>query len=126
LPHVAAPLPPRATLSGMCPDRWLGVELRHLAALAAIAGEGSFRGAADELGYVQSSVSEQLATLEQVVGVRLVERAPGTGPLALTPAGEMLVRHADDILARVAAARAEFGRFIGDADESARCAGGST
>jgi molybdate transport repressor ModE-like protein len=110
----------------MCPDRWLGVELRHLAALAAIAGQGSFRGAADELGYVQSSVSEQLATLEQVVGARLVERAPGTRPLALTPAGELLVRHADDILGRVATAKAELGGLIGGSDESARCAGGST
>jgi molybdate transport repressor ModE-like protein len=101
-------------------DRWLGVELRHLAALAAIAGEGSVGGAADELGYAQSSVSEQLATLEHVVGARLVERAPGTHPLSLTPAGELLVRHADDILARLAVARAEFERLIGDSDEVAR------
>jgi molybdate transport repressor ModE-like protein len=104
---------------------WLGVELRHLAALTAIAGEGSFRGAADELGYGQSSVSEQLATLERVVGARLIERSPGTHPLSLTPAGELLVRHAEDILARVAAARAELGRLIGESDESGRGGGGS-
>jgi molybdate transport repressor ModE-like protein len=104
-------------------DRWLGVELRHLAALSAIAGEGSVRGAADELGYAQSSVSEQLATLEHVVGARLVERSPGTRPLSLTPAGELLVRHADDILARLAVARAEFGRLIGHSDEIAHGGG---
>jgi molybdate transport repressor ModE-like protein len=95
----------------MCRDQWLGVELRHLAALAAIAGEGSFRGAADQLGYVQSSVSQQLAALERVVGARLVERSPGTRPPALTPAGELLLQHAESILAQVKAAKADLDRL---------------
>jgi DNA-binding transcriptional LysR family regulator len=92
-------------------DRWLGVELRHFAALAAIASEGSFRGAADRLGYVQSAVSQQLAVLEKVVGARLIERSPGTSPLALTAAGEMLLHHADEVLARISAAKADLGRL---------------
>lgn len=86
---------------------WFGVELRHLAALAALAEEGSFRGAADALGYVQSAVSSQLAHLEQVLDVRLVERQRGPGAIHLTEAGSVLLSHASDILARFEAARAD-------------------
>jgi DNA-binding transcriptional LysR family regulator len=88
-------------------ERWLGVELRHLAALVAVAQEGTFRRAADELGYVQSAVSQQISFLERTVGTRLVERSPGPGPVALTEAGRILVRHAHEILARLRAARAD-------------------
>ena len=65
---------------------WLGIEFRHLAALAAIAEEGSFRAAADRLGYVQSAVSQQIAYLERTLDVRLIERARVTHPVALTDA----------------------------------------
>jgi DNA-binding transcriptional LysR family regulator len=95
----------------MSRDHWLGVELRHFAALAAIASEGSFRGAADQLGYVQSAVSQQLAALEKLVGTRLVERSRGMAPPALTPAGETLLHHAGDVLAQVSAAKADLGRL---------------
>jgi molybdate transport repressor ModE-like protein len=81
-------------------ERLPGVELRHLAALRAIAEEGSFRGAADALGYVQSAVSHQVAALERLVGTRLVERSRGNAPVSLTRAGTLLLEHADDILAR--------------------------
>ena len=94
-------------MSIMDPDRWLGVELRHLAALQAIAQTGSFGRAARQLGYTQSAVSQQMQTLERAVGERLVERPGGPRPVSLTEAGTLLLRHADAIVARLDAARAD-------------------
>ncbi|MDX6522962.1 MAG: hypothetical protein QOI17_475 [Gaiellales bacterium] len=91
----------------MEPDRWLGVELRHLAALQAVAEEGSFGRAATRLGYTQSAVSQQIATLERLVGAQLVERPGGPRPVSITEAGSVLLRHADGIIARLRAAQAD-------------------
>jgi molybdate transport repressor ModE-like protein len=88
-------------------DGWLGVELRHFLALEAVAREGSFGKAATALGYTQSAVSQQIATLERIVGHRLVERPGGPKPVSLTDAGRLLLTHADAIAARVAAAQAD-------------------
>ena len=88
-------------------DSWLGVELRHFLALEAVAREGSFGKAATSLGYTQSAVSQQIATLERIVGHRLVERPGGPKPVSLTEAGRLLLRHADAIAARMAAAHAD-------------------
>jgi DNA-binding transcriptional LysR family regulator len=88
-------------------DRWFGVEVRHLAALDAVAREGTFGRAADVLGYTQSAVSQQIATLERIVGERLVERPGGPRRVSLTEAGELLHRHAEAIVARFDAAQAD-------------------
>jgi DNA-binding transcriptional LysR family regulator len=92
-------------------DRLLGVELRHLLALQAVAREGSFGRAAIRLGYTQSAVSQQIQALERAVGERLVERPGGPRPVSLTEAGELLLRHADAILARMQAAQADLAAF---------------
>ncbi|HKG38497.1 MAG TPA: LysR family transcriptional regulator [Conexibacter sp.] len=92
-------------------ERLSTFEARHLAALVAVAQTRSFRLAGERLGYVQSAVSRQIATLEEVAGTRLVERAPGANEIALTQAGELLVRHAEALLARQAAARADLDRL---------------
>src|SRR5439155_11270480 len=90
----------------MEPDSWLGVELRHLAALQAVAEEGSFGRAAIRLGYTQSAVSQQIATLERLSGERLVDRPGGPRPISITAAGSVLLRHADGMVARLWAAQA--------------------
>jgi molybdate transport repressor ModE-like protein len=91
----------------MKPDSWLGVEIRHFAALQALAEEGSFGRAAVKLGYTQSAVSQQIQTLERIVGERLVERPGGPRPVSLTEAGLLLLRHAESIVARLQAAQAD-------------------
>jgi DNA-binding transcriptional LysR family regulator len=95
----------------MEPDRWLGIELRHLLALEAVAREGSFGKAATSLGYTQSAVSQQIAMLERIVGQRLVERPGGPRPVSLTEAGRLLLTHAEAIAARLAAAQADLSAF---------------
>ncbi len=88
-------------------DRWLGVELRHLAALDAVETEGSFGRAAEKLGYTQSAISQQIAALERIVGEQLIERPGGPRPVAFTEAGRLLLRHARAIVARLQAAQAD-------------------
>jgi DNA-binding transcriptional LysR family regulator len=88
-------------------DQWLGVELRHLVALEAVARTGSFGRAARELGYTQSAVSQQIAQLERIVGQQLIHRPGGPRRVEPTEAGLLLLGHADAIVARLDAARAD-------------------
>jgi len=88
-------------------DRWLGLDLRHLVALKTISDEGAFGRAAARLGYTQSAISQQIATLERIVGLRLIERPGGPRPISLTEAGRILLRHAEAIDARLQAAKAD-------------------
>jgi molybdate transport repressor ModE-like protein len=100
----------------MEPDSWLGLELRHLIALKTISEHGTFGRAAKELGYTQSAISQQIGTLERIVGQRLIERPGGPRPVSLTEAGELLLRHADAIAARLQAAQADLAALdAGDA-----------
>ncbi len=87
--------------------RWLGVELRHLAALKAVAEQRSFARAARQLGYSQPAISQQISALERILRERLVERSPGSNKIALTPVGALVLRHADAIVAQMHAAEAD-------------------
>jgi molybdate transport repressor ModE-like protein len=71
----------------------------------AVARHRSFSRAARELALSQPSVSNQVASLEREIGIRLLERRPGG--LRLTAEGEILLVHADAIAERFELARSQ-------------------
>jgi DNA-binding transcriptional LysR family regulator len=77
------------------------LELRHLEALCAVAEAGTFGRAAAQLGYTQSAISQQIASLERIVGERVFDRPGGPKPVQLTAAGKLLLSDAEQILDRV-------------------------
>jgi DNA-binding transcriptional LysR family regulator len=92
-------------------DHWVGLEFRHLTALRAISDEGSFKGAARLLGYTPSAISQQIASLERIVGVQLIAREHGRTALGPTEAGQILLRHMTTIEAGLSAAKADIDAF---------------
>jgi molybdate transport repressor ModE-like protein len=87
---------------------WDMLEVRHLRAFTEVARLGSFGAAARALGYTQSGVSQQIQGLERIAGTPLLERPPGgRRPVELTDAGRLLLAHAEHLLARVGATRAD-------------------
>lgn len=78
-----------------------GLDVRHLRALLAVVEHGTFASAAEALGFTQSAVSQQIASLERLVGERLFDRPGGPRPVTLTAAGRMVVRHAERIIEQV-------------------------
>ena len=87
------------------------LDVRRLRVLREVAAHGSFSAAADALAFTQPAVSRQIATLEAEAGTRLVER--GARGIRLTPAGELLVEHAEVILDRLAAAEHQLEALAG-------------
>lgn len=71
-------------------------ELRAIAIFAEVAEAGSFRTAANNLGLSPSVVSYHVSQLESRLGIALVYRS--TRKLTLTHEGEILLRHALDML----------------------------
>ncbi len=70
------------------------MEIRQLEALIGIADHGSFSGAAEVLGTVQSNISNRIAHLETELGTELVNRSTGL----LTESGDIVVDRARRIL----------------------------
>jgi DNA-binding transcriptional LysR family regulator len=81
------------------------IEPRHLLHLLAIARSGSFGRAADTLGVSQPALSASISRLEDVLGMRLMER--GRHGTHLNPAGAALARHAESLEFLLKNARAE-------------------
>ena len=87
--------PERRTLER---SRWLGLQVRSLLALVAVAEEGSFVRAARRLGYSRSTISHQIAQLESAIGVSLVVRGSGSRSVTVTPEGSVVVAHGRAVL----------------------------
>ena len=79
-------------------------ELRHLRYFLAVTEELNFTRAARQLNVVQQTLSEGIAQLEGMLGVRLFERA--TRPVRLTEAGTRWVPYAQEALAAAERAQA--------------------
>lgn len=78
-----------------------------LRTFVAVARLGSFSGAAVELGYTQAAISQQIAALESDLKVPLLNRRP----VSPTEAGARLLEHAEALLLRLDAARADVTRM---------------
>src|SRR5580698_5235171 len=75
------------------------MELRQLKYFAAMVEHGNMTRAAESLHVAQPALSQQLANLEAEVRGRLFER--GQQGMSVTPAGEILYRHARNLLRQV-------------------------
>lgn len=90
---------------------WSDLTVRHLLAFRAVAEEGTFGRAADRLGFTQSAVSQQVAALENTVGMSLFDRPGGPRPPQLTDGGELMLGLVTDLIERLEAAEREVSRF---------------
>ena len=105
--QVARPPGTQDAAPSVLSDAFSDLSLRQLLSFRAVAEQGSFHGAADVLDYTQSAVSQHVAALETSLGVRLFDRGRGRRTVALTEAGELLMRHVGQIADRLQAARAD-------------------
>lgn len=72
------------------------MDINQLEVFVTVARERSFSRAADSLGRTQPAVSQAIQRLEQDVGEKLFDRSSKDG--TLTPAGEVLLEHAKQML----------------------------
>jgi LysR family hydrogen peroxide-inducible transcriptional activator len=88
------------------------IRLGHLRALLAVEQQASFSRAAEQLGTTQSTVSAQLAKLENALGFPLVDRHEG----CLTSAGQVVARHARHVVAELHALDSDLANLRGEID----------
>jgi molybdate transport repressor ModE-like protein len=85
-------------------SRW---DIQSFVTLDEVARTGSLSRAAAALGYTQSAVSQQISRLERLVGQRVLNRSAGSRSTTLTPAGRVLLRHAQSLRATLDLAAAD-------------------
>lgn len=82
------------------------IEFRHLRTIQAIHRAGGLARAAEMMNITQSALSHQVKGLEDQAGVELFVRR--SKPLKLSPAGQRLLKLAEQVLPQVAALQEEF------------------
>jgi DNA-binding transcriptional LysR family regulator len=97
---------PTVQNEGVAPSAVL--ELRHLRYFCSVVDAGTFGRAAEQLGLTQPALSRQVADLERVVAIALLERA--ARGVTTTPAGEAFSQSARRILDEVGTLSAEVQR----------------
>ncbi len=102
----------------------LMIDVRRLRALRALADHGTIAAAADALHLTASAVSQQLQALESEIGQRLVE--PAGRSVRLTPAAEVVLRHADAMLVEVERLESSLSQLGDGATGTLRVGGFST
>lgn len=100
------------------------LDLKRLLVFREVARLGSFSAAASALQYSQPAISHHIARLELETGTQLIERTRSGH--TLTPAGSVLLLHADRILDRVNDAESELAEVIGGFSRRVRLCGFST
>ena len=84
---------------------------RQLEIFRAVVVSGSITKASHRIGLSQPTISQQLAKLEESLGVQLINRNRA-GSVSLTPAGDYWYRAAQDLTERVQTIRLDDGRLL--------------
>lgn len=94
--------------------------LAQLRALLAVVEHGGFTAAADRVGMSQPAVSRSVSALESELGAPLLSR--GRDGVTLTEAGEVIARHAREVLRHFDLMRTEVAALAGEVTGTLRLA----
>lgn len=96
------------------------LDLHRLRLLRELKRRGTMTAVAEAMSFSTSAVSQQLATLEREAGVRLLE--PSGRRVRLTPQAEVLVDHAEVLLAEMERAESALARSLDEIGGTLRVA----
>lgn len=94
------------------------MNLRQLEVFLSVVEQGSFSSAARDSGLTQSTVSQHIASLEQELGVKVLERS--RNGVRVTEAGKILLKHARHVAGELRATQEAIRRYQGEEECSLR------
>lgn len=96
------------------------LSFRGIQVFLAVEEAGSMASAAKQLRLSAATISQQITNMEKLVGAKLFDRA--ARPIALTPAGTLMRRHAQRIMEALSDARTDLMEFSLSANPQLRLA----